>query len=143
MIQDLGATYGSSGRFSTRSSKVQLESWAKRRVFKPVTVESGAKGPACRLDITAALSAGDHANATEPVTEAGRRFVAEQLARLTDAHIRALFEAARLEALGERVSWTDARAGRVVTGMDAWVAAFKFKRDQIAQARCGGGAATH
>ena len=143
MIQDLGATYGSSGRFSTRSSKVQLDSWARRRVFKPTTGEGGAKSPACRLDITAALSAGENANATEPVTEAGRRFLADQLARLTDAHIRALFEAARLEALGEHVSWTDARTGRAVTGVDAWVAAFNYKRDQIAQARCGGSAASH
>jgi hypothetical protein len=143
MIQDLGATFGSSGRITTRSNKVHLDSWVQRRVFRPTTGERGAKGPACRLDITAALTAGGHATATEPVTEAGRRFVAEQLARLTDAHIRALFEAARLDAFGERVSWTDARTGQIVTGVDAWVAAFKFKRDQIAQARCGGSAATH
>jgi hypothetical protein len=82
------------------------------------------------------MSAGGHAKASAPVSEAGRRFIAEQLGRLTDAHIRALFEAARLDALGERVSWTDAKTGQSLTGIDAWVAAFKQKREEIATARC-------
>jgi hypothetical protein len=30
-----------------------------------------------------------------------------------------------------------------VAGMDAWIAAFKFKREQVTQVRCGGTAATH
>jgi hypothetical protein len=138
MIQDLGATYGSSGRVTTRTNKVHLESWAGRRVFKPARDESGKTAPACRLDVTAAFTAGGHAKASAPVGEAGRKFLADLLARLTDAHIRALFEAARLEALGDRVTWKDPASGKVVlAGLDAWVAAFKQKREQIANARCG------
>ena len=137
MVQDLGATYGSSGKITTRTNKVHLDSWASRRVFKPATAEAGKKASACRLDVTAAFTAGEHAKASAPVTEAGRKFLADQLARLTDAHIRALFEAARLESLGDRVQWIDPATGRTLTGLDAWVGAFKAKRDQIANARCG------
>lgn len=137
MIQDLGATYGSSGKITSRTNKIHLESWAKRRVFKPAVDETGKKGPACRLDVTAAFTAGGHAKASAPVSEAGRKFLADQLARLSDAHIRAIFEAARLEALGDKVAWTDPKTGRVLQGLDAWVEAFKQKREQIAAARCG------
>jgi len=144
MIQDLGATYGSSGKITTRTNKVDLASWSKRRVFKPAVGEAGRKLPACRLDITAAFTAGGHANASAPVGEAGRKFLADQLARLSDAHIRAIFEAARLDALGDKVMWTDPKTGRVLQGLDAWVEAFKQKREQIATARCGQAApATH
>ena len=137
MIQDLGATYGSSGKITTRTNKIHLESWSKRRVFKPAVDEAGKKAPACRLDITSAFTAGGHANATAPVSEAGRSFLADQLARLSDAHIRALFEAARVDALGDKVAWTDPKTGQVLQGLDAWVAAFKQKREQVATARCG------
>ena len=114
MIQDLGATYGSSGKITTRTNKIHLESWSKRRVFKPAVDEAGKKAPACRLDITAAFTAGGHANASAPVSEAGRKFLADQLARLSDAHIRAIFEAARLDALGDKVAWTDPKTGHVL-----------------------------
>jgi len=110
---------------------------AKRRVFKPAVDETGKKGPACRLDVTAAFTAGGHAKASAPVGEAGRAFLANQLARLSDAHIRALFEAARLDALGDKIAWTDPKTGQVLQGLDAWVAAFKQKREQISGARCG------
>jgi hypothetical protein len=142
MIQDLGATYGSSGKVTTRTNKIHLESWAGRRVFKPAVDETGKKGPACRLDITAAFTAGGHAKASAPVGEAGRQFLADQLARLSDAHIRALFEAARLDALGDKVAWTDPKTRQVLQGLDAWVGAFKQKREQISSARCGEAAAT-
>jgi hypothetical protein len=137
MIQDLGATYGSSGKITTRTNKIHLESWSKRRVFKAAVDDAGRKAPACRLDVTAAFTAGGHAKASAPVREAGRRFLADQLTRLSDAHIRAIFEAAGLEALGDRVAWTDPKTGRVLQGLDAWVEAFKQKREQVAVARCG------
>lgn len=140
MIQDLGATYGSSGKVTTRANKVHLESWTGRHVFKPAVDDAGKKAPACRLDITAALTAGGHAKASAPVGEAGRQFLADRLAQLTDAHIRALFEAARLDSLGDKVRWTDVKTGKTLQGVDAWVAAFKMKRDEITAARCGAGA---
>jgi hypothetical protein len=51
-------------------------------------------------------------------------------------HIRALFEAARLDALGEKVAWTDPKTGQVLQGLDAWVAAFEQERERLAAARC-------
>jgi hypothetical protein len=71
------------------------------------------------------------------VSEAGRRFLIEQLDRLTDAHIRALFEAGRLDALGEPAAWTDPATKTVHRGADAWVALFKYKRAQLGALRCG------
>jgi hypothetical protein len=136
MVQDLGATLGSSGRFTSRTDKVHLGSWIRRPVFHPVTGRSGTTAPSCRVELTAAMTAGGHATVSAPVGEPGRQFLADQLARLTDAHIRALFEAGRVEALGEPFAWTDPDTGTAYSGIDAWVAAFKHKRATITEARC-------
>jgi hypothetical protein len=136
MIQDLGATLGSSGLKTSQSDKVNLDAWARRRV---VVANRGRAGtPAgCRLDVTASITAGSHAKASSPVSEAGRRFLVEQLDRLTDAHIRALFGAGRLDALGEPAAWTDPATKTVHRGADAWVALFKHKRAQVSALSCG------
>ena len=60
------------------------------------------------------------------------------LASLSDAHIRALFEAGRVDQLGDRFEWRDPATKQVSTGVDAWVAAFKHKRAEISAKRCGG-----
>jgi hypothetical protein len=63
----------------------------------------------------------------------------ERLERLTDEHIRALFVAARVESIGTAPTWTEPGSARVFKGLDAWVAAFKYKRAQLALVRCGKG----
>ena len=68
---------------------------------------------------------------------AGRQLLAGLLGRLTDAHIRALFEAGRIDQLGEPAEWRDPATKQAYTGIDAWVAVFKHKRKEIADARCG------
>jgi hypothetical protein len=60
------------------------------------------------------------------------------LSSLSDAHIRALFEAGRVDELGERTEWRDPDTKQTYTGIDAWVAAFKYKRAEISAKRCGG-----
>ena len=140
IIQDLGATFGSSGIRTTQSNKVRLSAWAKRPVFEPLPPgtlpRSGVR--TCRGDITAAFDAGQDAGESPVISEAGRKFLADRLATLTDAHIRALFEAGRVDQLGERMEWGDPATKQTYTGIDAWVAAFKHKRKEIADMRCGG-----
>ena len=58
--------------------KIHLESSSKRRVFRPAVDEAGKKAPACRLDITAAFTAGGHAIVSAPVSETGRKFLADR-----------------------------------------------------------------
>ena len=137
IIQDLGSTFGGSG---IRASKVRLSSWAKRPVFLPPPAGTlPARGPvACRGDLVPSIDAGANPAAEPRISEAGRKFLADLLASLTDAHIRALFEADRVDQLGEPAQWRDPETKEVHTGIDAWVAAFKHKRAEIAAAHCGG-----
>jgi hypothetical protein len=137
IIQDLGSTFGSSG---LRASKVSLSSWAKRPVFLPPPAGTlPARGPVvCRGDLVPSIDAGANQAGEPRISEAGRKFLADLLATLTDAHIRALFEAGRVDQLGERMEWRDPATKQTYTGIDAWVAAFKHKREQIVTARCGG-----
>jgi hypothetical protein len=137
IIQDLGSTFGSSG---VRASKIRLSSWAKRPVFLPPPAGTlTARGPAvCRGDLVASFDAGDQTGTEPRISEAGREFLADLLGLLTDAHIRALFEAGRVDQLGEPAEWRDPGTKQTYTGIDAWVAAFKHKREQIVTARCGG-----
>lgn len=140
LVQDLGATFGGSGMKTTQSNKVRLSSWARRPVFLPPPPGTIARGgPAvCRGDVTAAFDAGLSAGDTPVIGEAGRALLAGQLDRLTDAHIRALFEAGRVDQLGEPATWRDPETKQTYTGIDAWVAAFKYKRAEISAKRCGG-----
>jgi hypothetical protein len=140
LIQDLGATFGSSGFRTTQSNKVRLSAWAKRPVFLPPPPGTlTARGPAaCRGDITAAFDAGTDAGESPVISEAGRELLARLLGSLTDAHIRALFEAGRIDQLGEPAEWRDPGTKQTYSGVDAWVAAFKHKRKEIADMRCGG-----
>jgi hypothetical protein len=57
-----------------------------------------------------------------------------QFQRLTPAHIRALFTAARVDQLADRSSADPGPAGAGL--VDAWVEAFHDKVDQIAKHRC-------
>jgi len=137
LVQDLGATFGGSG---LKTSKMRLSSWAKRRVFlPPPPATSPRRGPAvCHGDVIAGFVSGDQTGDEPRIGEAGRALLADMLGRLTDAHIRALFESGRVDALGEPAEWRDPETKDVYRGIDAWVAVFKHKRAEIAAARCGG-----
>jgi len=137
LVQDLGSTFGGSG---VRASKVRLSSWAKRPVFLPPSpgaMVRGGQAP-CRGDLTASFDAGEKTGTESRIGEAGRQLLASLLGRLTDAHIRALFEAGRIDQLGEPAEWRDPETKQAYTGIDAWIAVFKYKRAQIESARCGG-----
>jgi hypothetical protein len=67
-------------------------------------------------------------------SEEGRRFLLEQLHRLTPDHVRAIFKAAHVDQLEN--ARTAHRLPDGVRGIDAWVAAFQDKVHQIEARRC-------
>jgi len=65
------------------------------------------------------------------ISEAGRAFLAGLLVQLSDAQLRDLFEAARVN-LRPRGPGEDSPPASI----DEWVAAFKLKRAQIVDQHC-------
>jgi hypothetical protein len=130
MIVDVGATFGGGGRTSNAiTAKMDLETWRRRTVFRePEEDEDGA----CRGRLVGSEAAGREGERNPAISEEGRRFLLQQLQRLTPAHVRALFTAARVDMLGKgsRRTRPDPRV------IDEWVAAFQGKVQEIAAQRC-------
>jgi len=76
---------------------------------------------------------------TPVISEAGRRFLATQLTKLSDRQIRDLFIVSNVEKRGAEIDGTDGKK-RKVTVDDwvrvFWVRVFKKKRSEIVAARC-------
>jgi hypothetical protein len=124
-IVDLGATFGGAGRESRpATAKMNLEAWQRRPVFRD------AGDGECRGDLTVSLKAGRDGEPDPVISEEGRRFLIEQLHRLTPDHVRAIFNAARVDQLGGKGS------ARGVDAVDAWVGVFQDKVRQIEARRC-------
>ena len=131
-VQDVGATYGGAGRFTiARTSKMSLEKWASKTLFR-----GPASSPDCVGNLTISASSGPAGEASPRISEQGRAFLAQQLKKLTEAHLRALFTAARVELLGDENRYKDPETGRNLTGVDAWVAAFQRKVSEIDSKHC-------
>ena len=136
-VQDVGATLGGAGRTSSaRTAKLNLEVWASRRVFLNAAPTKDGSPAECRGNLTVSLTAGSGGRGRPRIGEAGRQFFLAQAARLTDAHLRALLQAARVDQIAEQQTWRDPRTGQSFSGIDAWVAAFKDKMNQIASRAC-------
>ena len=65
------------------------------------------------------------------IGEAGRQFLANLLAQMTDQQLRDLFGVARVDRRSRKPNSAEPPAS-----VDEWVAAFKAKRDQIVNTRC-------
>ena len=131
-VQDLGATFGGAGQFTVNTrAKVHLSSWAGTPMFAQRSLRDrrGTAAPPCRGNIAISSSAGPDGDGRPIISDVARRFLHERLSGLTPAHIRALFETARLDELGEDQEWRDRASRRTLTGIDAWVAAFQAKVD--------------
>jgi len=129
MIVDVGATFGGGGRTSSDvTAKMNLNAWRSKTVFKD------ADDGACRGRLTVSLAARRDGQRDPVISEDGRRFLLEQLQRLTPAHVRALFTAARVDRLDGPSIGT--RAGNGSTAIDEWVAVFLDKVRQIDTHRC-------
>jgi hypothetical protein len=134
MIQDLGATFGGAGRTTNRvTAKMNLEAWASVQVFNSAGTEDAPRE--CHGHIISSIKAGDGRRDDPRIGEAGRKLLADRLSRLSDAQIRAIFEAARVDALGEQ-TWKNPKTKAIYRGTDGWVEIFKQKRAEIVNARC-------
>jgi hypothetical protein len=105
MINDLGSVFG--GPSLTTTHKMSLAHWSAEPVWKDAR--------RCVANVTSEPDARGGLRYPE-IGEDGRRFLGALLGELTDAQLRALFTAARADARG---------------GVDAWVAAFGRKRDEV------------
>lgn len=135
-LQDVGATFGGAGQFTGRSAKIHLKSWASKDVFATQSHASRGGSSECRGNINISGSAGSDAGENPSISEAGRSFLSTQFERLTPDDVRAIFETARVERLGEADQWQDSLK-KTYTGVDAWVAVFMDKVRQIEQRHCG------
>jgi hypothetical protein len=131
-IVDVGATFGGGGRTSNGvSAKMDLDTWRRRTVFRDQDKDEDADG-LCRGRLVASEAAGRGGERNPVISEEGRQFLLQQLQRLTPAHVRALFRAARVDMLGQASRGTSPDA-RII---DEWVTAFEDKVREIATQRC-------
>jgi hypothetical protein len=129
VIVDVGATFGGAGRTSSNeTAKMDLDAWRSKPVFRQE--DTGT----CRAQLTVSLAAGRDGEGDPKISEDGRRFLLEQLSRLTPAHVRAIFTAARVDQLHRPRGAPSSAAG--LTAIDEWVAAFEDKVRQIATRQC-------
>jgi len=129
VLVDVGATFGGAGRTSSNeTAKMDLEAWRSNTVFRQ------EDGGTCRARLTVSLAAGRDGEGDPKISEDGRRFLLEQLSRLTPAHVRAIFTAARVDQLRRPRAAPSSDGG--LTAVDEWVAAFEDKVRQIAARQC-------
>jgi TPR repeat protein len=123
LVHDLGSVFGKKAAHS-------LDAWSAGRVW--------ADPARCEPTLAFKVPADD---SIRPylIGEPGRRFIAALLGELSDEHLRAVFESALFERFditlvppGEIPSPTEARAI-----VDAWIAAFREKIDQVSGVTCG------
>jgi hypothetical protein len=112
MINDLGLTFGHANTFNSNSSgSVNFEDWSRTKVW--------ADSKSCAAELKKSMTGTlDH----PVISEAGRKFLADLLAQLTDQQLHDLFDVSRFAARGHSV--------------DEWVDAFKHKRDEIVTRTC-------
>jgi hypothetical protein len=107
---------------------MSLDAWRSKTVFKDS--ENGT----CHGRLTVSLAAGGDGLGDPVISEDGRRFLLEQLRRLSPAHVRAIFAAARVDQARGLLKRgvNDGSA----TALDEWVATFQDKVRQIDAQRC-------
>jgi hypothetical protein len=121
VIKDLGGTFGKATLIN--NSKMKLADWSGESVWKDPKQ--------CIGNLPRSLTG----NLDDPkISEAGRRFLAERLNRLTDRQLRDLFTVSQVVKRGEEIAGADGKK-RPVT-VDDWVREFKKKRAAIVSARC-------
>jgi hypothetical protein len=119
MVHDVGQTFGGANLFNRDAvGSVNLSEWSHMAIWKD---------PARCVGNLPQSQTGtlDH----PVIKEAGRKFLADLLAQLTDQQIHDLFEVARFP---ERVIPNQSK----VPTVDDWVAAFDQKRDEIVNHTC-------
>ena len=124
MIDDLGLTFGVGNTFNANEKSMNLAAWSATPIWKDASRCVGRLAKS----VTGTL--------TNPViSEAGRAFLAELLAQLSDDQITALFEVSRVTLRLRDPE--DARSG--FGTVREWVTVFKQKREDIMNRRCTDG----
>jgi hypothetical protein len=119
MINDLGLTFGRANELNRGTvGSANLSQWSRTPVW------SGRTGCVANIAISYTGTL-DHPR----IGEAGRQFLAALLDQLSDDQLRDLFETARFEGRNQGA----AERGRRI---EAWVDAFKTKREEIDARRC-------
>jgi hypothetical protein len=119
MIHDVGQTFGRANLFNRGSvGSVNLNMWAHTPVWKD---------PKRCVGNLATAQTGTLSDPT--ISEAGRKFLADLLTQLSDAQLQDLFTVARFAD-------KPVNGGPGRTTVDAWVDAFKHKRDEITSVSC-------
>jgi len=122
LLNDVGQTFGKANYLNRDVlSSVNFDGWSKTRVWED---EKSCVGH-MSMSRTGTLD-------RPRISEAGRAFLAGLLTQMTDRQIHDLFEVARVELRSRKPGSKEAPAS-----VDEWVAAFKEKRDEIANRRCG------
>jgi membrane-associated phospholipid phosphatase len=110
LMNDVGLTFGQATLANSNLiSGMNLDRWSTTPVWK-----EGAEGAACVGNLPRSLTG----TLKDPViSEEGRAFLADLLEQLSDAQLKDMFEAARVDP-------------------DPWTRAFKAKRQEIVERRC-------
>jgi hypothetical protein len=119
-VQDMGLGFGKSTLLNM--SRVDLDAWQGEPVWRDARQCVGN----LRKTLTSTLN-------NPPISEAGRKFLADLLLQLTDAQIRDMFVAGRMDRLERKTRTPEGE--RPVT-IDDWVRVFKKKRDEVVNQRC-------
>jgi hypothetical protein len=125
LIQDVGLTWGRTDIFYHKENYVNLSRWARTSVWAPV--------PGCIGNLYRPFLG---TLERPPISEEGRAFLADLMNQLTDAQIRDLFTAARVQLRSAAPNRGNAVANAGDAVIDEWVAAFKKKRQEITDRRC-------
>jgi hypothetical protein len=122
LLNDVGQTFGKANYLNRDNvSSVNFDGWSKTRVWESAT--------SCRGHISLSRTG----TLERPkITEAGRSFLAGLLAQLSDQQLHDLFDVARVNLRSAKPG-----SGKPPATIDEWVAAFKDKRDEIVNRRCG------
>ena len=120
-VGDLGSILGPG--WHVVMSKVDIEAWENAPVF--------AEPTGCTARFRTHRQGTLH---DTPVSEPARAFLAERLAAVSDAQLRALFDVAGLDGLGGEVEEEDGTAHPPT--LDDWVRVFRKKQAEIAERRC-------
>lgn len=124
MIHDLGLTFGAASFMNKAKHAVSFDHWQEEPVWRD------------RGKCVAQLKPSFKAHFSHPeVREAGRAFLASLLVQLTDAQLRDLFEAARIERRSAHVG-DSPKDDAPVASVGQWVEVFKKKRAEIVDHRC-------
>lgn len=120
VIKDLGGTFGKATLIN--NSKMKLSDWSGENVWKDAKQ--------CIGNLPRSFTG----NLDDPkIGEAGRRFLAQRLQRLSDKQLRDLFTVSKVEQRGETIEIDGKKRPVMVSD---WVRVFKRKRAEIVAARC-------